>query len=232
MKNILKKTAAVLAAVTVISACPVTASADKLFTQDGLKYVQRDNGETAVYSGWTKKDGKRYCYKNGEMLKNCWLTVNGERTYFLKRDGSAAVGKTTVSGIEYEFNESGRLVKETWGVSLSAKDVTSTGLTIVIDKKGGSPTGELLTGSPFALERLEDGKWTAVTPIDDSRVWTAESHIISEKNSDGSIEMKTNWEYMYGSLDTGRYRVSKEIMDWRAAGDWDGKIYYAYFDIE
>ncbi len=232
MKNILKKTAAVLAAVTVISACPVTAFADKLYTQDGLKYVQRDNGEASVYSGWTKKDGKRYCYKNGKMLKSCWLTVKGERTYFLKKDGSAAVGKTTISGTEYEFDENGKLVKETWGVSLSAKDVTPTGLTIVIDKKGGSPTGELETGVSFTVERFENGKWTAVTPVNDEIFWTDEAYIISEKDCDGKIEMNTNWEAIYGSLDAGRYRVSKEIDDWRAPGDWEGKTYYAYFNIE
>ncbi len=33
-----------------------------------------------------------------------------------------------ISGTKYEFDEKGRSVKETWGVSLSAKDVTPIGL--------------------------------------------------------------------------------------------------------
>lgn len=99
-------------------------------TIDGNKYYFRKNGEAVTkntvigkirykfgsdgvckgkYSGWVRKSGKYYYYKNGEMKKNCWLHVNGKKTYYLTSDGSRAVGKIEISGKTYTFDEYGKL---------------------------------------------------------------------------------------------------------------------------
>ena len=41
-----------------------------------------------------------------------------------------------------------------------------------------------------------------------------------------------NWERLYGELPSGSYRIGKEVMDFRATGDYDTNDYYAYFEIE
>ncbi len=49
---------------------------------------------------------------------------------------------------------------------------------------------------------------------------------------DDILEWEVDWEWLYGELPMGRYRMSKEIMDFRKTGDYDGKNYYAVFDVE
>ncbi len=99
-------------------------------TVDGNKYYFRQDGSAVVkntvingirykfgkdgickgkYSGWVKKSGKYYYYKNGEMKKNCWLKVKGKNTYYLTSDGSRAVGNIEISGKTYTFDENGKL---------------------------------------------------------------------------------------------------------------------------
>lgn len=111
----LKITATSLTLAMMLAAMPISAEAVTLKTENGIKYVQNDSGETKTYTGWIKKSGKRYYYKDGVMKKNCWLRVNGKRTYFLEKDGSMAVGKVKISGKEYEFGENGKLISN-WKV--------------------------------------------------------------------------------------------------------------------
>lgn len=115
MKNSLKTTASALTAAVMLAVMPFSAEAVTLKTENGIKYVQNDSGETKTYTGWAKKSGKRYYYKDGVMKKNCWLRVNGKRTYFLQKDGSMAVGKVKISGREYEFGKNGKLISN-WKV--------------------------------------------------------------------------------------------------------------------
>lgn len=120
MKNYIKRAIAVMAASMMLAACPISAQAATLKTENGIKYVQSDSGETKAYTGWFKKSGKRYYCKDGVVKKNCWLRVNGKRTYFLQKDGSMAVGKVKISGREYEFDQNGRLVSA-WKVIVNEK---------------------------------------------------------------------------------------------------------------
>ncbi len=46
-----------------------------------------------------------------------------------------------------------------------------------------------------------------------------------------SCEWDVNWEWLYGVLAEGKYRIGKEITDFRDTGDYDSAIYYAEFEI-
>lgn len=226
-----KKFFAAAAAVLTVSCMTASVCADTLEERDGLKYRISESGEDmGLYSGWTTRGGKRYYFKDGERKKNCWLTSKGKRKYFLQADGTLATGKVTLNGVEYEFDEKGAIVPDEWGLTLTAKDVTPTGCTIVFTQSGGNPTGELETGSPFEIERYKNGKWTEVEPIMDKYDinWTDEGWII-EKNA--SVEFKEGWKTLYGELPAGKYRLGKSVYDWRKPGDYDKKMYYAYFEI-
>lgn len=77
---------------------------------EGIRYKFNSDGVcTGKYSGWVKKSGKYYYYKNGEMKKNCWIKSGGKRTYYLTEDGSRAVGTIKISGKNYTFDENGKL---------------------------------------------------------------------------------------------------------------------------
>ena len=40
-----------------------------------------------------------------------------------------------------------------------------------------------------------------------------------------------DWNWLYGELPAGKYRIGKEIMDFRGTGDYDTSIYFAEFEI-
>lgn len=120
---------------------------------------------------------------------------------------------------------------DAWGVTLSVKDVTPEGLTIVCIQSGVTPTGELSTGTYYALERKEADVWIPVADIlEDKEVcWDAVAWIIT---LNGMTEWEVDWEWLYGSLAPGHYRIGKEIMDFRGTGDYDKQMYYAEFEIK
>ena len=104
-----------------------------------------------------------------------------------------------------------------WGIVLSAKDVTPVGMTLVISQSGGEVSGQLEYGEAFALETLADGAWEAVPYAvpGDSVAWQAIAYLLPP---DKESEMEISWEYLYGSLPAGNYRLSKEFTDFRESG--------------
>ncbi|MBP3359346.1 MAG: hypothetical protein J6N52_00705 [Clostridia bacterium] len=117
-----------------------------------------------------------------------------------------------------------------WGVTLSSKDITNTGLTILCEQFGGAPTGELRTGEWFSLEVIKDDEWKPVetNPLIDY-AWNDVAYGIK---SNDITELKVDWEWLYGELPPGFYKLKKEIMDFSAAGDYDKDLYELYFTIE
>ncbi len=113
------------------------------------------------------------------------------------------------------------------GITLLAADVTPTGMTLICCQYGGMPTGELQAGTLFTLEKAENSTWTNVAPLQ------------SLCGTDAALAVKTNgetiwtvdWTAVYGKLPAGSYRICKEIMDFRSAGDFDTYPYYAEFSI-
>ncbi|MGO4890647.1 immunoglobulin-like domain-containing protein, partial [Anaerobacillus sp. MEB173] len=41
-----------------------------------------------------------------------------------------------------------------------------------------------------------------------------------------------DWDWLYGSLDTGEYRIVKDILDFRSTGDYDKRHLTAEFTID
>jgi len=115
------------------------------------------------------------------------------------------------------------------GVTLTAEVVTPNGLTLVCTQSGGAPTGELQTGSRFWLEVYSEGNWFPVKDDMEDVLWTMEAWSIPRNKR---VEWSVSWETLYGSLPTGQYRIGKEIMDFRAGGDYDEYNYYAVFTVE
>lgn len=128
-----------------------------------------------------------------------------------------------------EFIENSEI--DAWGINLSADNITPTGLTLICNQSGGQPTGDLDTGSPYWLETKTDDQWVTVETLNLKYeiAWTTEAWII---HKNGSTEWNVNWEWLYGELPAGSYRIGKGIMDFRATGDYDTNVYYAYFEIE
>lgn len=204
------------------------------------------NGELYYDTGKESDIGARCGVMDGKILS----TVDG--TDIPTEDNQSNFG----SGYEYQYVGDGgidividqkwiRFEKESkentesmnnsemdaWGIELTASNITPTGLTLVCNQSGGQPSGELHTGSLFWLEAKTEDQWTPVETLklEYDVGWTLEAWIIT-KNS--STEWKMNWERLYGELPSGSYRIGKEVMDFRATGNYDTNVYYAYFEIE
>lgn len=124
----------------------------------------------------------------------------------------------------------GEKAGDPWGIYLSAKDITPEGLTLLIEQKGGNPSGELQTGDWFKLEEKTEDGWAELStnPLIDY-AWHMVAYGIKK---DDITELPVEWEWLYGYLGPGEYRLSKEIQDFRGAGDFDEKVYTYEFCLK
>ena len=118
--------------------------------------------------------------------------------------------------------------QDPWGVKLTAKNITPSGLTIVCTQQDGEPTGELQTGSYYGLEMLQDGEWVAVELLPMEYLVDAAdtSNVSYEHGGFGvSVPLLSGWEYKVEeySADGMSYGVS-----FRPAGE-DGWIDFQYW---
>lgn len=121
-----------------------------------------------------------------------------------------------------------------WGVTLSVKNVTATGLTLVVTQSGGEPTGELQTGEPYRLISLVDENWKVVEELPlpegvDARGWNSIAYLLPKEES---REFEINWNWIFGELPPGTYRLVKEFMDFRGTADYDTFEYWVEFEIQ
>ena len=119
--------------------------------------------------------------------------------------------------------------EDEWGLTLCIEDAPN-GVVYNFVQNGGAPTGELMYGSDYTVEKLVEGEWLPVEYIvEDDVAWTAEAYNIP---MNGETEKKTvSFDVLYGELTNGVYRFGKSVMNFRQTGDFDEKMYYAEFDI-
>ena len=135
-----------------------------------------------------------------------------------------------VSGTESGTAVTEGVTENDWGIELAATGIDATGLTLVCTQAGGTLTGELSTGSSYIVEVLENGSWLPVeTVMPESEIgWDSIAYII---NSDSVTKWQINWDWLYGMLPAGEYRLGKEVMNFRGPDDYDTERFYAYFAI-
>lgn len=122
------------------------------------------------------------------------------------------------------------LISDNWGITLFADNITPQGITLKIEQFGGNCSGELQTGLSYTLEKMADDYWQILeTKNGEPLTWNSIACMIKKNDI---TEMNINWEYGYGKLEPGFYRLKKEIMDIRAPGDFDKETYEVDFTIE
>lgn len=121
--------------------------------------------------------------------------------------------------------------QEDWGVELLTENITPSGLTIICNQAGGTNVFELNTGSFYVIQKLVETGYVDVEylPQEYDIGWTSEAYII---NKGSSTTWDINWEWLYGKLPAGEYRIGKEIMNFRGPGDFDQEMVYAHFEIK
>jgi len=135
------------------------------------------------------------------------------------------------SGAEIKDIQHEPLKDVDWGITLTAKDITPAGLTLVCSQTGVEVSGELNTGSDFSLSKYIDGVWEKVEylPQEYEIAWTAEAWMIP---LDDTVEWEVNWEWLYGKLPEGHYRIGKPVMNLIEPGNFETAMHFAEFVIE
>ncbi len=119
-----------------------------------------------------------------------------------------------------------------WGIELDASyNPNEHCVNLNFLQWGEKNTRELLSGSWYELERYDEEKgWCKVEyskKFDNAEIaWTDEGWIIA----DYGHSVFTQNLALYDELQTGKYRISKSVINLRRAGVYDEKIYYAEFE--
>ncbi len=100
-------------------------------------------------------------------------------------------------------------------------------MTVVIKNNSSS----LCTyGEYFELEKKINEIWYQV-PVTIAGNYGFNS-IGYDLSSGDNREWAVDWNWLYGSLDAGEYRIVKDILDIRGTGDYDAYFLSAEFSIE
>jgi hypothetical protein len=114
------------------------------------------------------------------------------------------------------------------GVTMSVKEgaVSPSKLTVVFENKSSS---QCIYGEPYWLEKKIDGAWYQVPVAIKSYGFTSIGYILAPGDKS---EWTEDWNWLYGNLDAGEYRIVKDILDFRKTGDYDTYYLAAEFSIE
>ncbi len=120
-----------------------------------------------------------------------------------------------------------------WNLEMAVSDVTPSGLTVRFIQHGpflGGDRAKLMYGSHYTLEKWVDGTWEAVEmlPQEQEVGWTLLAYLI-EVNSTKTISI--DWEWLYGELPAGQYRIGKNVDLSPAIGDPESEMFWAEFTI-
>lgn len=114
------------------------------------------------------------------------------------------------------------------GVSMTVKDgtVSATGLTLEFDNTTDS---ECIYGEYYILEKKIEGNWFQVhASFKGEYAFDSIGYILEPH---GESEWTSDWEWLYGSLEPGEYRIVKDILDFRGTGDYDKYFLAAEFTL-
>ena len=141
----------------------------------------------------------------------------------------ATFGMVGCSNDKAGVSNSHEAVNNLEGVTMRIKEgtVSSTGMTVVLENKTDK---QITYGDPYSLEKNMDGKWFEVADILDGNYGFNDIGYGVEPLS--TSEWEVDWEWLYGKLDKGKYRLVKYVLDFRQAGDFERYYLAVEFEIQ
>lgn len=138
----------------------------------------------------------------------------------LSYDQSVKEGGACIDSEESEIKEI--------ALYFTLENITPTGATLVFNQYDAkTPKGELIYGEDFVIEVLKDGKWeeAPITVEGDYAFYDIGYNLPCEEIS----EKEMDWEWLYGELAPGEYRIGKSVIDLIESGNFDKYMAYAHF---
>ena len=113
------------------------------------------------------------------------------------------------------------------GVTMEVTECSDTSVTIKITNDTDK---DIECGSDFCLKMQDEetGEWRELDEVIENAAFTLEAYMIQK---DSPYEKVINFEWLYGKLEPGRYRIVKTITDFRGTGDYTDYTYMAEFSI-
>ena len=114
------------------------------------------------------------------------------------------------------------------GVTMTAKKgtVSAIGLTVIFENNSDK---QCIFGEYFHLEKKIEGNWYQVpVALDDNYGF---GDIGYDLDSSSVKEWTVKWDWLYGRLDSGDYRIVKNILDFRKTGDYEEHYLAAEFTV-
>ena len=156
---------------------------------------------------------------SGETL--AWLSLTDEEKIL-----SSYYPPEFIDNDDYLFVEE----KEDCKVLFEAFDITSKGLTIICNQYCFDDECYFTTGSYYVVQKLENGEYIDIPYVVDGDVgWTSEAWIIRKNQS---MAWEVDWEWLYGELSKGEYRIGKEVVNEVEYGVFEKNMVYANFEIK
>ncbi|SMP59232.1 immunoglobulin-like domain-containing protein [Anoxynatronum buryatiense] len=111
-------------------------------------------------------------------------------------------------------------------MTIKEETVSTTGLTVVFENNSDN---HVIYGEYFSLEEKSNNKWYQVpVTIDGDYGFNDIGYNLTSGENE---EFIVDWEWLYGSLHAGEYRIVKDILDFRNTGDFDSYYVAAEFTI-
>ena len=129
-------------------------------------------------------------------------------------------------GSAYVYNEESQISEI--GLSFSLRNISPTGATLVFHQyNADAPKGELMFGEAFVIEVKKNDEWEkASISIEGNYGFNSIAMMIE---SESITQTKIDWEWLYGELGPGEYRIGKSVTDFIESGKYDEYMVYAHF---
>lgn len=163
---------------------------------------------------------KLYKYNRSEEVfgkKNFYVLVcnsyDGIKDIFVAKNTNSLANKCIIKIDDLE------------GVSMTIKEGTLTkeGATVII--KDISSRNNIY-GESYRIDKFVDNEWKAVDTIIDNYAWTSKGYTVG---GDNKLELEINWKWLYGELDSGKYRIVKDTSE---SGEATSHYITAEFEID
>ncbi|WP_138417488.1 immunoglobulin-like domain-containing protein [Aquibacillus sediminis] len=114
------------------------------------------------------------------------------------------------------------------GITIDVKKgtISSAGLTVILENTSDK---QYTYGEYYMLEKTINGSWYQVPIVLDENYGF--NDIGYELASSDVSEWTVDWDWLYGNLENGQYRLVKDVLDVREPGDYDTYYLAAEFTI-
>lgn len=152
---------------------------------------------------------------DGELDNIVAVTYGCEKWWDKEADLSLAIidsikfDRDTVEGAVVIQNNDSYIEKI--DLSLQGSDVTNTGLTITYNLHKDRTYGEVFYGTEYVIEKKNDNIWVEIPVVVEGEYgFESIAYVLSaSKKSEENID----WEWLYGKLSPGEYRIRKNICE-------------------